>query len=375
MSDTSRTSVRAGAVVRIVIWVMVLCLLVGVFTFCFIKKPWNEWGVFSFSGFGGYHYDDTGYSIGDATITDRVSSLDVDWIAGQVEIVAYDGEQLTLKETVTESHNDDDNDDQLRWQVKNGKLTVKHCKPYVGWNDVPVKTLTVQVPAAWLTDEVVIDTASANVKMEGFTSGMKELDVDTASGRITLTDVYATDMDVDTASGTVETKGIRVNEADFDSASGSVTVQGMVEELEIDTASGKVTVDVTGLSSGESQTATDAHKVTVDTASGSITFVGRVQELELGTASGRMDITLTAPARTVSLDTASGDVTLRLPDDIPGFTVDIDSASGDLSVNGFATEGGNRHKTYGNGSTKIDVDSASGDIFVEKIPSTTPETN
>ncbi len=372
MSDTNRSSARAGAIVRIVIWVVVLCLLMGVFAFFMLERPWSGgWNVF----FGSYRYDDTGYSIGSADITDTIRSLDIDWTAGEVEIIAYDGEQLTLRETWSDNRNgnDEDDDNLMRWQVKNGKLTVKYCKPYVGLFHVSAKTLTVQVPAAWLNDEVKIDTASAKVRVEGLAADMNELDIDTASGQITLTDVYAADINVDTASGDVVTKRIRADEADFDSASGSVTVQGTVEELNINTVSGSVTVDVTGFSSGESQPA-DSRTVSVETVSGSITVNGRIQALELSTVSGRMNMTLDTAARTVSLDTVSGDMILRLPDTVSGFTVDIGSVSGDLSVNGFATEGGNRHKTYGDGSMRIDIDSTSGNVTVEKMAAVS-ETN
>lgn len=64
------------------------------------------------------------------------------------------------------------------------------------------------------------------------------------------------------------------------------------------------------------------------------------------------------------MDTASGSLTLVLPEDC-GFTVSLDSLSGRFSSD-FATTTQNGRHIYGDGSCKINVSSMSGGVTIRK---------
>lgn len=78
-------------------------------------------GLGDFSiGFSGNTYADAeSYSIGGGSISERISSAEVNWVIGKIDISVYDGETVEISET---SENDEDY--KLRYKVENGKLTV-----------------------------------------------------------------------------------------------------------------------------------------------------------------------------------------------------------------------------------------------------------
>ena len=363
MDKTDRTErkkhANAGAAVRIVIWLLVLCLLGGLFAVCLTgyygggeKDGWFP-QILNLGFANSYWYDDSDYSVGDHAFTERITSLDIDWLAGSVTIVPGEGDTLTIQEQ--SSKGDTDTRDQLRWRVADGKLTVKFCEPsrLLAFH-ISEKSLTVTVPAAWLEDmtSVKLDTASASVQVSGLRAD--RLDVDTASGAVTVTDLTVRELDVDTASGQVQVVNATADTADMESASGGITFGGKVGKVDVDTASGRVNLTLTE----------KAGEVSVSSASGNISITGTADEVDLDTASGTLTLRLTQAARKVSVDSVSGLLEIHLPATAPGFTVNMDSVSGELTVNGFATQGGNRRQVYGDGSMTIDCDTVSGNVTI-----------
>ncbi|MGN1446231.1 MAG: DUF4097 family beta strand repeat-containing protein [Eubacteriales bacterium] len=363
MDKTDRTErkkhANAGAAVRIVIWLLVLCLLGGLFAVCLMgyygggeNDGWFP--LIRNLGFANsYWYDDSDYSVGDHAFTERITALDIDWLEGCVTIIPGEGDTLTLQEQ--SSVGVTDTRDQLRWRVADGKLTVKFCGPSrLLAFDIPAKSLTVTVPAAWLEDmtSVKLDTASASVEINGL--GADRLDVDTASGTVTLTDVTVRELDVNTVSGRIQVTNATADTADMDTTSGNITFSGKANVVDVDTVSGQVNLTLTE----------KAGEVSVSSTSGDISVTGAADEVDLDTTSGTMTLTLTQAARKVSADSVSGRLEIHLPATVPGFTVDLDSVSGEITVNGFATEGGNRHRVYGDGSMTIDCDTVSGNVTI-----------
>lgn len=363
MDKTDRTErkkhANAGAAVRIVIWLVVLCLLGGLFAVCLTgyygggeKDGWFP-QIRNLGFANSYWYDDSDYSVGDHAFTERITSIDIDWLEGCVTIVPGEGDTLTLQEQ--SSVGVTDTRDQLRWRVADGKLTVKFCGPSrLLALDIPEKSLTVTVPAAWLEDmtSVKLDTASVSVEINGL--GADRLDVDTASGTVTLTDLTVRELDVDTVSGRIQVTNATADTADMDTTSGNITFSGKGNMVDVDTVSGQVNLTLMG----------EAGEVSVSSTSGNISVTGAADEVDLDTTSGTMTLTLTKAARRVSADSVSGRLEIHLPATIPGFTVDLDSVSGEITVNGFATQGGNRHRVYGDGSMTIDCDTVSGNVTI-----------
>ena len=144
------------------------------------------------------------------------------------------------------------------------------------------------------------------------------------------------------------------NSLELDTASTDLTVRDMIiREVEIDSASGTAKFENCTVSS-----------LDVDTASGDVTFTGSLSELDFEAASASFTGVLENVPDKVKMDSMSGDLTLTLPEDA-GFTVSLDAMSSDFSSD-FPTVKKNKSYVCGDGHCKIDVDAMSGDVSILK---------
>lgn len=296
----------AGAVVRIVIWTLVLAILSSVFVLCTLVHAGvidSEWLSFGVSlNLGGYTYDDADeYLVGGAELKGELTSLDINWVSGRIDIVPGDGETIVIRE---EYPTGIDSDDLLRYRFENGKLTVKYCNSRFIWGfgkNMPSKKLIVTVPADMLgsMQDVFVETVSADLTIEGL--GAESVDVEAVSADVSMSDV-------------------------------------VLESLDVEVVSGKVTLD------------------------------GIVEEGSVESVLGAVSVTLGAAADELSLETVSGRMEVILPATIAGFEAVLDSVSGDIHVEGFDVERGEDSDTriYLDGRMKINCDSVSGQLTIKK---------
>lgn len=248
----------------------------------------------------------------------EVKKLDLDWVSGSVTVKEYDGAKLKIKEEIKGTATDAQ---RMRFRAKGGELSVIACADNV--SNLPTKHLTVLVPADMKTEWLYIDVASADVEVSGLAvSG--NIDVDSASGRISVEDCTCDKLLLDSASGAQSVKGCRVDgDLSADLASGAFAAEDIVcDVLDIDGASGRITA--AGLSCREAD---------IDTASGAVSleFASACKKVQVDTASGA--VTLTFPEGTglnISFDTLSGKVKGDVKyGDLP---VEVDTMSGDLTI-------------------------------------------
>ena len=159
-------------------------------------------------------------------------------------------------------------------------------------------------------------------------------------------------VDLRTASGAVS----------LESGSGDITVAGAQgPSLKLATGSGNVTI-----SDGK------AELLTVETGSGSIDVTGSSgDDVSFNTGSGNVDVTLVATFRSLSVETGSGDVTLRVPPTV-GAQVDLDTGSGDIDLGGLTLqvrriEHDHVSGTLGDGKGRLSVETGSGNVRLQKL--------
>lgn len=139
---------------------------------------------------------------------------------------------------------------------------------------------------------------------------------------------------------------------DIDAASAVVQVTGLtIREVEFDGASGECTF-----------TDCTVNELDVDTASGDITFSGSLDEMDCDAASASFYGVFFNCPRSLSMDTASGGITIMIPPEC-GFTVELDTLSGDFTSEFSTTSRNNRH-VYGDGGCYIEMSGMSGDISI-----------
>lgn len=187
------------------------------------------------------------------------------------------------------------------------------------------------------------------------------LDICTASGDV---DIYYDlklegSLKVTVASGDVSMKNVIADKTDLTSASGEIKLQKLeAEEMNITTASGDVWVkEIDG-------------SLRCNTASGEVDVTDGCGQGEIGTASGDVKLFLSELTGDISVDTASGEVTLKLPAD-SSFSFEADTASGDIDtffddVLKFSKRGDHASGVVNGDESGMDVSigTASGDIRI-----------
>ena len=176
-----------------------------------------------------------------------------------------------------------------------------------------------------------------------------------------------------TASGT---KGTLM----LDVGSGPVRVTGAEGEVNVDTGSGPV--QVTGFSGGELHIDTGSGGVTgskleadaihIDTGSGDIELTAAVAPtVVLETGSGSVGADLRGPVSELSVETGSGDISVRAPASLAA-QVEIETASGEIETD-FQLQVTRHSRNHvvgqiGNGSGQIEIETGSGDVRLIKNP-------
>ena len=256
------------------------------------------------------HGSDEGYTVGEASVSDEVRELDVSWLAGSVTLELTEGDAVTLREEPEPKSSNS----RMRWKLRDGVLTVYSQKSGLSLTP-PVKHLTIGIPAgqAEKLQKLSLGLGAASASVPALT--LRELELDSVSGSVTLS-------------------GGSYEKLDFDSTSGDLTMMGAaVGELSADTTSGSLTLD------------------------------GDFTQVEFDSTSGSMELTASALPQDISCDTVSGSCTLTLPEN-SGFSASLDSVSGSLTVDGFTGSLHGDEFVYGQGGPAYEFDSVSGDVRI-----------
>lgn len=243
--------------------------------------------------------------------TGEVRSITIDWLAGEVNVVATDDAacdgKIQVQETSRRRGNDVPEADRLRWSLDDGELVIAYMDGSAsGWGNFGLfgcsadsKTLTVMVPLSYAHD-------LENVSIAG------------ASGRYSLTGIGCDTLELDLASGEVGGVGLSAQTVDLNVASGKINLEGdFSDRLFLDIMSGNVGVTCTG----------------------------------------------TCP-NAVDISVMSGVVQLRTPSESEhGYTVSVDKVAGSFTCPRATSHGG--AYVVGDGKGAFAVDMTSGSVTID----------
>lgn len=174
-------------------------------------------------------------------ITDRVDSLDLEWVSGKVDVYVAEGVTVRLVERSDKGIYDNE---ALQWRVEDGELKVRWSSAKLSASTMlNSKDLAVYLPAAaW--DELSFETVSADLTVHDALT-CRELDLDATSGTVDVRDVAADELDVESVSGSVTVSGA-FREVKTESVSGSVSLAltSAAEEIKMNSVSGAQTLAV-----------------------------------------------------------------------------------------------------------------------------------
>ena len=155
---------------------------------------------------GGSNAPDAGYTAGNGDVVqlNGFRSIDIEWVSGQVNVELYDGEGISLTETLADGS---PVGQAMEWRVDedDSTLDVRSQPKLVSLAEE--KILTVQLPRSMVLYELDIETVSAGVSVDltdEDTLSLSELDVTSVSGGIDLTlDTLPTELDAETTDGNI----------------------------------------------------------------------------------------------------------------------------------------------------------------------------
>lgn len=307
---------KRNAIARIIIWSAVAVILIGVLTsLLFVKnnpflKLINR--EITLGASGNNYADSEKYTVGGGSISDTVTSVEINWVDGKVNVEAYDGETVEISETPVK-----DSLDGLRYYYNNGKLIIQYRVSGHSFGVIKSlkKELTVKIPAS----------SAAN---------MTELKIDSSSADITVSDMsFAKQLKLDNVSGNVKLSNVKAAKSDIDNVSGKIKAEYFVTD-----------------------------SLSADTVSGDLEFKGEIGEIESDSVSGNLTVESAIMPISADCESVSGDIDFKLPDE--GITLEFDSVSGDISGNiGFVKKGEKR--LYRDGGAEFDIETASGDFNIE----------
>lgn len=210
-----------------------------------------------------------GFALGGASLpVDGIREIEIEWIAGEVEIECYDGSEIVFSETSAEQLSERQT---MRYLVKDGELEIRCCESKTV--QLPEKTLTVQIPASLIVDELEADVVSASLMARGVQA--REIKLESVSGNICADGLTAEKLQIDTVSGIAEILRCDVaRKLEIDTVSGNAAMQLAASAtgftLKFDTVSGSVHCDVPVTTSRKSMVYGDGSlEIEMESVSGS----------------------------------------------------------------------------------------------------------
>ena len=296
---------KNNAIVRIVIWSIVLLVLSGTLTGLILDERYLSDYTPAAAMFAVPQETVTGVPPVQVlanekalTFSPDVREIEINWVAGDIIITEKDVEEITVSESdVTDERY------ALQYQLRGTKLEILFSEESLmdGFGislagDLR-KDLYIEVPKNWNGNSIEIDAASTNIEMHNIT--LRELDIDGASG-------------------TCDFQNCTIGELDVDAASGDIYYLGNLDRLDLDGASASFTADLQN-----------------------------------------------TPSR-IDMDSMDGKLDIALPEDC-GFTVTMEGLNTSLSSDFHGTEMKNKSHVYGDGRCRINVDGMSCTVNIRKL--------
>ena len=242
---------------------------------------------------GGSYTPDAGYTAGNGDVVqlNGFRSIDIEWVSGQVNVELYDGEGISLTETLADGS---PVGQAMEWRVDedDSTLDVRSQPKLVSLAEE--KILTVQLPRSMVLYKLDIETVSAGVSVDltdEDTLSLSELDVTSVSGAISVYAANAGEITLSTTSGAIE-GSVRTQKLETDSVSGGIdlTLDTLPTELDAETTDGNIVMQLRDLSTLPSPLPVE-FKTTSGTLSSDVTLT-TVQDAawEFQTVSGNVNL-------------------------------------------------------------------------------------
>lgn len=287
------------------------------------------------------------YSVGNFEYdTEKINSVEINWISGEINVIRKDGEKLFVEE----NSDNLDNDERVHCYIDNGTLIIHFCKSGYKYNHIDdnYKHLTVYIPD---NVDLSIDGISADISVSD--ANLDDLDIDTVSGNVDIGNIKVREISVDSVSGDISIESVNAVTFDSESISGSMKFGDVVSsDTDIDTTSGDVRFD---------SLKTDTF--TADTVSGDIEVENIVaSDISVDSVSGKVRLGISEKA-VIKIETVSGSVTLDTID-LLGLEVNFSTSSGKIKTQREYVKEKKNVYIFGDAESLVKIKTTSGDLFI-----------
>ena len=272
------------------------------------------------------------YSAGDREISDKVDTINIDYMSGEITMTGEAQDGISIKETSSKNLSEDQ---KVHTWVDGSTLYVRYCasKKNLDLNNLN-KHLEISVPK--------------DVKLENLT--------------------------VDISSGELSSSNIEVSKIDAEASSGSLSFDGKADDVTAEVSSGTIDIKLDGKSTSLDFTASsgnikadieEADKLVTETSSGNTTVKAAfITDINSTASSGKMNFTLDKAPTVIKMNASSGDITLALPEK-SNYTAKVETSSGEFDYElPFEKKG----STYiiGSGEGTMDITTTSGNVKINE---------
>lgn len=192
------------------------------------------------SAAGRFTYDDADRYRAGADSLSGVTSLDVEWVDGGITIERYDGGSVEFSET-SDKHISEGM--QLHYMLDGGTLYIKYCKSGEKINNLMLdKQLVIKIPASIAADfgSVNIDCVSSDTTVSDIDA--ESIAVNGVSGKVKISGCACRVFSAECVSGALTAAALKADDATFMSVSGKIDAEGEFGEVDAESVSGSVTI-------------------------------------------------------------------------------------------------------------------------------------
>lgn len=204
------------------------------FTSCYININTHEGAFEDYS-------DEENYEIGNADFAGEVSSLVLDWVAGNIYIDMNDSENIVIEET---SSKNIDEDMQLRYRYdeKSKSLVIKYCRPKQNFRYEFTKDLTLKLPAGTVLKTSEINCTSGEITSKNI--GMSKVEINKTTGDLAIELPGTTDeLKINSTTSDLMIESDFVKKLEINSTTGNIDYYAdsdAPDKLEINSTTGNV---------------------------------------------------------------------------------------------------------------------------------------
>lgn len=286
--------------VQIICWSIVFIVFIGLAVWFASRimsggsRRNNVLNIYNLSGpyeeVGRYHIDSS-----------DIDGIDLDWVSGSVIVTPYEASDITLVEYAQRSL---EADEVMEYKVNGAKLRVNFRPNNIKlFDNMPSKKLEVFIPYK-------------------LAESIKELDVNTVSAFVEISEISPEDFSVSTVSGNCDAHTIKSNKININTTSGNITINNSeFDSIKTDTVSGRVNINnVTSDRLSFNSTSGDVNisdtistEVSHSSVSGVFDFDGELKKLNANSTSGRVALTSRIVPEAIDIDTISGRINVSMP--------------------------------------------------------------